>query len=133
MTQKIDADHARFRHIVRGKIKENLKKFITKGEILGKKGKDVVSIPLPQIQIPRFQYGHKETGGTGQGDGEVGDVLAPGDVEGQGTGEWVLVDAGDAVVHIMQPSIRDYYNLEEIWGGKQVHLKTTATSTTNEQ
>jgi uncharacterized protein len=87
MTQKIDADHARFRHIVRGKIKENLKKFITKGEILGKKGKDVVSIPLPQIQIPRFQYGHKETGGTGQGDGEVGDVLAPGDVEGQGTGQ----------------------------------------------
>lgn len=59
-----------------------------------------------------------------------GDVIS---VEGQGTGEWVLVDAGDAVVHIMQPSIRDYYNLEEIWGGKQVHLKTTATSTTNEQ
>ena len=52
---KIDADHARFRHIVRGKIKENLKRFITKGEILGKKGKDIVSIPLPQIQIPRFR------------------------------------------------------------------------------
>jgi uncharacterized protein len=81
MTQKIDADHARFRHIVRGKIKENLKRFITKGEILGKKGKDIVSIPLPQIQIPRFQYGHKDTGGVGQGEGEEGSVLAPGDVE----------------------------------------------------
>ncbi len=86
MSQKIDADHARFRHIVRGKIKENLKRFITHGEILGKKGKDVVSIPLPQIQIPRFMYGHKETGGTGQGEGEIGTVLAPGDVEeGPGT------------------------------------------------
>ena len=84
---KIDADHARFRHIVRGKIKENLKRFITKGEILGKKGKDVVSIPLPQIQIPRFRYGHKQTGGVGQGDGEEGTILAPGSVEGEGTGQ----------------------------------------------
>lgn len=82
MAQKIDADHARFRQIVRGRIKQNLRRFITTGEILGKKGKDIVSIPLPQIQIPRFQYGHKETGGVGQGEGEVGTVLQPGDVEG---------------------------------------------------
>jgi ribosome-associated protein len=36
-------------------------------------------------------------------------------VEGQETGEWVLVDAGDIVVHIMQPAVRAYYNLEELW------------------
>jgi ribosome-associated protein len=36
-------------------------------------------------------------------------------VEGQETAEWVLVDAGDLVVHVMQPAIRAYYNLEELW------------------
>src|SRR4051812_43255005 len=39
-------------------------------------------------------------------------------IEGAETGEWVLVDLGDMIVHIMQPAIRDYYRLEEIWGDK---------------
>lgn len=43
-------------------------------------------------------------------------------IEGEETGEWVLVDLGDMVVHIMQPAIRDYYRLEEIWGEKEVKL-----------
>jgi len=44
-------------------------------------------------------------------------------VEGEESGEWVLVDLGDIVVHIMQPAVRSYYNLEEIWGGKPVRVK----------
>ncbi|MFI4939844.1 MAG: ribosome silencing factor [Burkholderiales bacterium] len=43
-------------------------------------------------------------------------------VEGEDTGEWVLVDLGDMIVHIMQPTIRAYYRLEEIWGEKEVKL-----------
>ena len=44
-------------------------------------------------------------------------------IEGTEAGEWVLVDLGDAVVHIMQPAARAYYALEEIWGGKPVRMK----------
>ena len=45
-------------------------------------------------------------------------------VEGEDTGEWVLVDCGEVVVHILQPTFRAYYNLEEIWGGKPVRMKS---------
>ena len=69
MSQRIDQDHRRFREIVRGKIKQNLRKYITQGEMLGKKGKETVSIPLPSSDIPHFRYGQKQSGGVGQGDG----------------------------------------------------------------
>jgi ribosome-associated protein len=44
-------------------------------------------------------------------------------LEGQANGEWIIVDCGQAVVHVMQPIIRQYYNLEELWGEKAVRLK----------
>ena len=48
--------------------------------------------------------------------------------EGEENGEWIIVDCGAAVAHIMQPAIREYYHLEEIWGGKAVRLKIGATT-----
>lgn len=47
-------------------------------------------------------------------------------VEGEDAGEWVLVDCGEAVVHVLQPTFRGYYNLEELWGGKPVRLRPPA-------
>jgi ribosome-associated protein len=44
-------------------------------------------------------------------------------IEGEETGDWVLVDLGDIIVHIMQPAVRSYYALEELWGGKKVNVR----------
>jgi ribosome-associated protein len=43
-------------------------------------------------------------------------------IEGEAGGEWLLVDLGDIIVHVMHPAVRSHYNLEEIWGGKPVKL-----------
>lgn len=94
MIFSIQRDHARFRNIVKGRIKQDLKRYISNGEIIGKKGKDMVTIPMPQIDIPRFRYGSRDQGGVGQGDGKPGDPVAGGDPqEGQGEGEG---QAGDS-------------------------------------
>ncbi len=55
-----------------------------------------------------------------------GDVFG---AEGEESGEWVLVDLGDIVVHIMQPAIREYYRLEEIWGKYPINLKPSSRGT----
>ena len=86
MSLKIKQDHSRFKQIVRGKIKQNLKKYIQKGEMVGKKGKDLVTIPLPTIDIPHFKFGAKQQGGVGQGPGDIGQQLGPGQ-PGDGTGQ----------------------------------------------
>ncbi len=49
--------------------------------------------------------------------------------EGEDNGEWIIVDCGAAVAHIMQPAIREYYHLEEIWGGKVVRMKVGEVNT----
>ncbi len=95
MSLKIKQDHARFRDIVRGRIKNNLKKYIQKGEMIGKKGKDFITIPVPTIDIPHFRFGEKQQGGVGQGAGDPGDPLSPQEGEGggkagQGEGQHIL-------------------------------------------
>jgi len=72
MMAGIKSDHQRFRQIVKGRIKQNLKKYITQGELIGRQGKDLVSIPIPQIELPRFKFGSRQQGGVGQGEGGPG-------------------------------------------------------------
>jgi len=64
--QRVERDLSRFRQIVRGKIKKDLRKYMSHGEMIGRQGKHYVSIPLPQIDIPQFRYGAKQGGGVGQ-------------------------------------------------------------------
>ncbi len=96
MALRIDQDHSRFKQIVRGKIKQNLKKYVQQGEMLGKKGKEFISIPVPFIDVPHFKYGSRESGGVGQGEGEPGQSIGqgppqPGDGKaGEGEGQHVL-------------------------------------------
>ncbi len=95
MSLRIHQDHSRFRQIVRGKIKQNLKKYISKGEMIGKQGRDTVSIPVPQIDLPHFVFDHRDTGGVGQGEGDVGTVLQPGNVQQPGQGHQAGSDGAE--------------------------------------
>ena len=83
---KIDRDKTRFREIVKGKVRKNLREYISHGEMIGRKGKDLVSIPVPSLDVPRFRYGDNSGGGVGKGDGEVGKPVGRGQDEG-GAGE----------------------------------------------
>lgn len=106
MSMKIDRDRTRFRQIVRGKIRENLRKYVTHGEMIGRKGRELVSIPIPQLDVPNFRYGKNGGGGVGQGDGEPGQPIAKGD-DGDGQGQ-AGSDPGDG--HILEVDI----SLEEL-------------------
>ncbi len=85
--RKIDQDTSRFREIVRGRIKKNLKKYVTSGEMIGRQGKRYVSIPVPQIRLPRFRYGKNPDSGVGQGEGEDGKPIPGQEGEGQAGSE----------------------------------------------
>jgi len=90
-------DSARYKHIVKGHIrqKDNLKKYISRDELIGKKGDEKIRIPVPIINIPRFKYGIWDMGGVGQGEGEIGDPLF--DAEGNGREGSNDLDNGDVM------------------------------------
>ncbi len=80
MVMDIHRDQRRFKQIVRGRIRENLRKYITHGEMIGRQGEKAVSIPIPQLEVPRFRFGDNGAGGVGQGEGDIGDPVGkPGD------------------------------------------------------
>ncbi len=74
MISKIEKDHQRFRQIIKGRIREDLRKFLTRGELIGKEGKHLISIPVRGIDLPHFRYGDN-TAGVGAGDGKEGDAV----------------------------------------------------------
>lgn len=108
MFVKIDTDHARFKQIIRGKIKQELKKFITKGELIGRQGKEFVSIPLPQIEIPHLAHDPRQMGGVGQGDGEPGTQI--GVDEEEGSGRQAGSDPGEHILEV-DVTLEDLANL----------------------
>ena len=75
MVLQIDKDHQRFRRIVKGKIREDLRKFLTRSELLGREGRKYISIPIRGIDIPHFRYGDNNDSGVGRGDGNAGDAV----------------------------------------------------------
>jgi uncharacterized sporulation protein YeaH/YhbH (DUF444 family) len=87
MVDRIEKDVGRFKRILRGKVRENLRRYISQGEMIGKQGKDLVSIPIPQIDIPHFKLDGNKQGGVGSGDGEPGDPMGGDQGEGSGAGE----------------------------------------------
>ncbi len=89
MDHPIKRDHSRFRKIVKGKIRDNLKKYVSKGEMPHPKGDGTYKIPMPSIDTPRFKFGDKNQGGMGQGQGKEGDPVdgEPQEGEGDGSGE----------------------------------------------
>ena len=91
MVRKIESDASRFKEIVRGKIKADLRKYVSHGEMIGKTGGDLVSIPMPSIDLPEFRYGPRNSGGVGQGPGDLGQPIGRGGEGAEGPG-----GAGDA-------------------------------------
>lgn len=87
--QRIEHDHNRFRDIVRGRLRKDLGKYISNGELLGRVGRHSVSIPLPQLDLPHFHYGQNQKDGVGQGDGGEGDEVGAGQA-GEEEGRHVL-------------------------------------------
>jgi len=97
MTNHIERDRARFKKLVRGTIRSGIRKYISHGELIGRKGKDLVSIPLPQLEIPHFRFGEGRQG-VGQGDGETGEPVAL-DPDGQGPGK-AGSDPGEHILEV---------------------------------
>lgn len=85
----IDRDLGRFKDIVKGRIRRDLRKYMGSGELIGRQGKGTVSIPLPQINVPRLRYGDNKNG-AGQGEGDEGDSAGQGQKPGDAAGEHVL-------------------------------------------
>lgn len=83
---RIERDRARFREIVRGRLRSDLRKYLSTSELLGRRGENAVTIPIPQIELPRFHFGDNSKSGIGQGQGEKGQPVEGEAQDGEGAG-----------------------------------------------
>jgi len=108
----IREDQNRFKSIIKGKVRDDFKRYVTNGELIGRREDEFVKIPLPRIDIPSFRYGPKQNEkGVGQGDGEPDESASGSSESGQGK-------AGDqAGEHLLEVEI-SIEELAEILGEK---------------
>lgn len=88
MVNKIEQDHQRFRQIVRGKIRKDLRKFLSRRDLIAREGRKLVAVPVSDIDLPTFRYGDN-SGGVGMGEGEEGQGVGKGQ-GGEAEGKHVL-------------------------------------------
>ena len=111
MTLPIEISAASFKKALRGEIKKNMGKYMKNGELIGRKGKELVSIPMPYIELPKFRHWRNSSGGgMGISGADIGTPLGPGKGNQQGSG------AGDSPAgHIREVEI-SLKELAEIMG-----------------
>ncbi len=100
MSLRIHNDHARFKDIVRGRIKSNLKDYIKKGEFISKQGNETIKVPVPRVDLPQFRFGSKSQGGVGQGDGQEGEPISGKPGDGESGGGKASSESGDHVLDV---------------------------------
>ncbi len=108
---RIEADRARFREIVRGRIRADLRKYLSTSELIARRGEQVVSVPVPQIELPHFCFGENRRSGVGQGGGQKGDPVT-GEAGGEGAGAGAGEHEGQ---HILEVEV-DLDELAEMLG-----------------
>lgn len=99
MDEKIGRDYERFKKIVRGKVRENLKEHIVRGGIIGKQGKNKVTVPIPIIDLPHFKHGEQEKG-VGQGDAEEGEFIYQEKKDGEKGSDQAGDQAGEHMLEV---------------------------------
>ena len=132
MSIRIRNDHARFKDIVRGKIKQNLKDYVKKGELIGKQGKDTITIPVPRIDLTDFTTSTVQVLNLTDTDPDLKGFMG-GFTDGQGYGYFVPYHNGVKFGKLVRVDLSDFKTVDIVdleatdtelrgfWGGFTVH------------
>lgn len=133
VSPSVDPDLSRYNEILKGKAREELRKFRKPGEMIGVKGGKIVSIPVPIIDIPHFTKGDEEEGGVGSGDGDIGTPIGPpqpgpgggaGDQPGEHIKEvWVPMTRSEAAKILIEDLTLPYLQPKGYGGAKEKSIK----------